>query len=93
MAAEGRISTFPFASSLVLEFCLKVANVQLAFSFKMAGKKVAGGVLRAGKRFFFFTCKSCGREKRALLSEKIKLCFETNARIMEPPAPKANLLG
>ena len=53
MAAEGRISTFPFASSLVLEFCLKVANVQLAFSFKMAGKKVAGGVLRAGKRFFF----------------------------------------
>ena len=52
MAAEGRISTFPFASSLVLEFCLKVANVQLAFSFKMAGGKVAGGVLRAGKRFF-----------------------------------------
>ena len=29
-----------------------MANVQLAFSFRMAGKEVAGGVFRAGKRFF-----------------------------------------
>ena len=29
-----------------------MANVQLAFSSRMAGKRVPGGVLRAGKRFF-----------------------------------------
>ena len=53
---------------------------------------MAGGVLRAGKPFFFFTCKSCGAEKRALRTEKNKLCFIRNALIVEPPALKANLL-
>ena len=56
--------------------------------------EVFGGVLRAGKPFFFlqYYCKSCGREKRALRTEKIKLCFVTNALIVEPPALKENLL-
>ena len=31
---------------------LKVANGQVAFSFRTAGKEVAGGVLRSGKPFF-----------------------------------------
>ena len=51
MAAEGRISTYLclITCSIVL---FKTANVQLASSFRMAGKEVAGGVLRERKPFF-----------------------------------------
>ena len=51
---------------------------------------MTGGVLREGKPFFLH--RPCGREKRALRTEKIKLCFVTNALIVEPTALKANLL-
>ena len=72
-ATEGRISTF-----LCLITCSRVlfksskCSASVIFS-EWREKKEAGGVLRARKRFFFCTCKSGGREKRALRTEKIKL--------------------
>ena len=62
------------------------------FSFRMAGKEVAGGVLRAGRPFFFSSLVSLAGEKSELfVLKKNKLCFITNALIVEPPALKANL--
>ena len=57
-------------------------NVELGFSFIMAGKELAGAVFRAGIHF-----KSCGREKRALRKNQIMFRDKcTNC------ASKANLL-
>ena len=58
----------------------------------MAGKEVAGGVLRERKPFFSSIVGLGVREKRVLRTEKIKFCFATNALIVEPPTLKANLL-
>ena len=47
-----------------------MANVQREFSFRMAGKEVARGVLRAGNSFFFFHLYVLRERERALRTEK-----------------------
>ena len=52
---------------------------------------MAGGVLRSGKPFFFLHFLVL--RKRKASTEKLKLCFITNALVVEPPTLKANLVG
>ena len=47
-----------------------IENVELAFSFIMAGKEVAGGVLRAGNPFFFFTLSLAEEKSEPLVPKK-----------------------
>ena len=58
----------------------KIANVELGFSFIMAGKELAGAVLRAGNPLFFFTLSLVEEKSEPFV--KIKLCFVTNALIV-----------
>ena len=50
--------------------------------FHNGGERSGRRCLEGGKPFIFPHFKSCGREKRALRTEKIKLCFVTNALIV-----------
>ena len=50
--------------------------------FHNVGERGGRRCLEGGKPFIFPHFKSCGREKRALRTEKIKLCFVTNALIV-----------
>ena len=53
---------------------------------------MAGGVLRKGKPFFSSIVGLAEEKNEHFVTEKIKLCFVTNALTVEPPALKENLL-
>ena len=91
MAAEGRISTF-----LCLITCSRVlfksGKCSASVIFQNGGEKSGSRCFEGGKTSFS-SLVSLVEEKSEHFLPKKSLCFETNARNVEPPALKANLLG
>ena len=89
MAAEGKISTFLclITCSLVL---FKNSKCSASVFFQNGGKRSGSRCFEA-KKTFFSLIVGLAEEKNEHFdrTEKIKLCFVTNA--LEPPALKANL--
>ena len=90
MAAERRVSTFLclITCSIVL---FKNNKCSASVCLQNDGKRSGRRCFEGGKTFFS-SIVGLAEEKNALRTEKIKLCFVTNALIVEPPALKANLL-
>ena len=91
MAAEGRISTY---------LCLITCSIVLfnnstclaSVFFQNDGKRSGRRCFEEGKTIFSSIVGLAEEKNEHFVLKKIKLCFVTNALIVEPPALKANLL-